>query len=82
MNDLHTYWKEKIGANVIFTGELKALDKDTIGVLVSISAEFAVIDYPQNHAFQQDTNGDWKPIKGVPNKVSGHSCKLSEIKLH
>jgi len=76
----YTYWKTRIGKSVMFTGELKALDPGTVGVLDKVHDDWCVIVYPQNSAYEDDGKGGFKPRKGAPNKVYSHSCKLTEIK--
>lgn len=71
----------QVGMKVIFTGDYKALDKNTIGVLSSMHNDYGVIVYPQNAAYEDDGKGGWKPIKGAGNKIYAHSVKLSEVKL-
>lgn len=68
------------GMEVIFTGEMKALDKGTIGVLDKLYSDWCVIVYPHNSAYEEDGKGGWKPKKGAPNKVHAHSAKLTEVK--
>ena len=70
----------KEGMKVIFIGEMKALDKGTVGILDKLHPDWCVIVYPQNSAYEDDGKGGWKPIKGAPNKMYAHSAKLTEIK--
>ncbi len=70
-----------IGDKVIFTGDLKFLPNGCIGVIGAVCPTWATIYYPQHQSFQEDGNGGWKPIKGIPNAVFAHSAKLSEIIL-
>jgi hypothetical protein len=79
MNEIYDFWKEKLNTNVVFTGELLMLDKGTVGVLHKVYPDWAMIHYPQNIGYEPDGKGGWKPIKGAPNQVSYHSCKLDEI---
>lgn len=74
-------WKEKIGKQVIFTGKLKMLDEETVGILKEVNDDWCVISYPQNISHEADGNGGWKPIKGKKIQVYSHSAKLSELKL-
>ena len=81
------FWENKIGSEVIFTGDNNLLDKNSVGILDSVhpSNEYnpeswCVIIYPQNSAYDYDDKGGWKPKKKAPNKIYSHSVKLSEIK--
>lgn len=69
----------KEGAEVIYTGTLKGLNKGEVGVISSIKSGFCFIIYPQNSAYKYNDDGTWEPIKGAPNKIYAHSAKLNEV---
>lgn len=80
MDNLYEYWKDKVGTEVIFTGEIKCLIKGTVGILTSVYPTWCTIVYPQNSAYEDLPNGGWKPKKNFPNLVYAHSAKLDQIK--
>lgn len=72
-------WKDKIGAKVVFTGKLKMLPENSIGILDNVIDDWGVIVYTQYSSYEEDGNGGFKPIKGKEIHVFAHSAKLDDI---
>ena len=81
MNNLYDFWKDKVGSEVVFTGQIKMLNENTTGILSFVCEKFCTVVYPQNSSYEDDGNGGWKVKNGAPNQVYAHSAKLDEIKL-